>query len=83
MAKVARKAQPRRRKRTRKHEVRATLKVQELTRAGTSLDLEIFAASEKLGTLQIGRGSLTWWGRKWVRGKRLSWSRFAEHMDTL
>lgn len=73
----------RKRKSVRKHEVRATLTVQELTRAGTSLDLEIYAGGEKLGTLQVGRGSLKWWGRKWVHGKRLSWSRFADHMDSL
>lgn len=78
---TARKA--RRKTAVRKHEVRATLSVQELTRRGTSLDLDIYADGEKLGSLQIGRGSLKWWGRKWVRGKRLSWSRFAEHMDSL
>ena len=82
MAMTVRKARPRKKRAVRKHEVRATLSVQELTRAGTSLDLEIYAAGEKLGRLQIGRGSLTWWGRKWIKRKRLSWSKFAAHMDT-
>jgi hypothetical protein len=71
------------RKPARKHIVRANLSVLELTKAGTSLDLEIFAAGEKIGTLQIGRGSLSWWGGKRKTAKRLSWSRFAQHMDKL
>ena len=40
----------------RKHEVRAMLSIVELTKAGTSLDLEISADGERLGSLQIGRG---------------------------
>lgn len=65
----------------RTHQVRATLSVLELTKAGTSLELEIFAKKEKIGTLQIGRGSLTWFGAGRQRGKRLSWTRFAEEMN--
>jgi len=72
-----------RRKTPRKHVVRATLNVMELSKAGTSLDLEIYAAGEKIGTLQIGRGSLSWWGGKRKTAKRLSWSRFAQHMDQM
>ncbi|HKO60732.1 MAG TPA: hypothetical protein VJV03_06190 [Pyrinomonadaceae bacterium] len=45
-----------------KHSVRANLHVVELTRAGTSLDLEIYAENEKIGTLIIGQGSLSWRG---------------------
>jgi hypothetical protein len=74
---------PRKRKPARKHVVRANLSVLELTKAGTSLDLEIYAAGEKIGTLIIGRGSLSWWGGKRKTAKRLSWSRFAQHMDAL
>lgn len=70
-------------RRTRKHEVKAQLSVLELTKAGTSLSLEIFASREKIGTLEIGRGSLTWWGGKRQHGKRLSWSRFAQQMNSL
>lgn len=33
-----------------KHSVRANLQVVELTRAGSSLDLEIYADKEKIGT---------------------------------
>ena len=74
---------PARKKVPRKHEVPANLSVLELTKAGTSLDLEIFASGEKIGTLQIGRGSLSWWGGKRKTAKRLSWTRFAQHMDKM
>lgn len=73
----------RRRKVERKHSVRAHLSVHELTKAGTSLTLEIHAAREKLGELAIGRGGLFWWGAQRHKRKRLSWTRFAELMDEL
>ena len=66
----------------RKHQVRATLNVVELTKAGTSLELQVFADREKIGSLSIGRGSLTWRGGKRQKEKRLSWSEFAQHMDS-
>ena len=67
----------------RKHAVRAQLSVQELTKAGTSLTLEISARGEKIGELEIGRGALYWRGGRRQTRKRLSWSRFAELMDDL
>ena len=67
----------------RKHAVRGTLKVHEFTKAGTSLNLEISAAGEKIGTLEIGRGGVYWWGGHRHKRKRLSWTRFAELMDDL
>ena len=72
----------RRKPTTRKHQVRATLSVVELTKAGTSLELQVFANREKIGSLEIGRGSITWRGGKGQKEKRLSWSEFAQHMDT-
>jgi len=67
----------------RKHEVQATIGLINLTKAGTSLRLEIFANKEKIGDLQIGRGSMTWWGAKRQRSKRLTWSQFADRMNVL
>jgi len=67
----------------RKHLVKAHLQVMELAKAGSSLELEIFASREKLGTLIIGRGSLYWYGRNRHKSKRISWSRFADMMDEL
>ncbi len=68
---------------TRTHAVRAQLNVQELTKAGTSLTLEISARGEKIGELEIGRGSLYWKGGKRQIRKRLRWPEFAERMNKL
>jgi hypothetical protein len=66
-----------------RHSVKAHLQVMELAKAGSSLDLEIYASKEKLGTLIIGRGSLYWYGRNRHKRKRVSWTRFADMMDEL
>jgi hypothetical protein len=73
---------PRKRAR-KKHAVKAHLQVMALARAGSSLDLEIFEAKQKIGTLIIGRGSLYWYGRNRRIRKRIAWPRFAEMMDEL
>jgi len=73
----------RRKRVVKKHSVRANLHVVELTRVGSSLDLEIYADNEKIGTMIIGRGSLVWFGGKRQLRKRIPWSRFAEMMDRL
>jgi hypothetical protein len=73
---------PRKRAR-KKHAVKAHLQVMELARAGSSLDLEIYEAKQKIGTLVIGRGSLYWYGRNRRIRKRIAWTRFAEMMDEL
>jgi hypothetical protein len=67
----------------RKFEVRAALTNASLTKAKSALTLEIFSRKEKLGELQIGRGSLYWWGAHRQRAKRINWERFAERMDKL
>jgi len=66
-----------------KHSVKANLHVLELTKAGSSLDLAIYADKEKIGTLIIGRGSLSWYGGKRQLRKRISWTRFADMMNEL
>jgi hypothetical protein len=73
---------PRKRSR-RKHSVKASFRVTELSKAGSSIELEIYASKEKIGTLEIGRGSLFWYGRSRHKSKRIAWSRFAEMMDDL
>jgi hypothetical protein len=62
---------------------KASFRVMELAKAGSSSELEIFASKEKIGTLEIGRGSLFWYGRSRHKSKRIAWSRFAEMMDAL
>ena len=71
------------RKSARKHEVKANLANFELAKARSALTLEIYANREKIGELQVGRGSLYWQGGRKQRSKRLNWSRFAEMMDHL
>ena len=53
----------------------------ELSKSGTSTTLYVQDEAETLGTLVIGRGSMTWYGRKWHKGRRFSWARFAAKMD--
>jgi hypothetical protein len=65
------------------HSVKGSLTLKELTRAGSSLNLELYANRSKIGELVIGQGSLYWWGRGRKTRKRLRWSKFAAMMDTL
>lgn len=65
----------------RKHSVRAALSVPELTKARTSLKLEIFEEGEKIGELEIGRGGFFWKRGKGKKSTRLSWERFIDRVD--
>ena len=72
------------RKKVRKiHSVKAITQILELTKAGSSMTLEVYASKEKIGTIVIGRGSFEWLGKGKKIGKRYSWTRFAEIMDYL
>ena len=69
------------------HSVKANLQIFNLSKAGTSLELEVFEQKTrtkrvKLGTVIIGRGSLTWIKRRGQTGRRMSWSRLAEIMES-
>ena len=65
------------------HTVKAALHVPGLSKAGSSLKLLIYAHQEKIGEIELGRGSLFWRGGKRQKRKRIGWSRFAEMMDDL
>lgn len=65
----------------RKHTVNAHVQILDLTKAGSSMRFEIYADEKQIGTIVIGRGSLTWRGGKRQREKRISWSKFAELMN--
>lgn len=67
----------------RKHKVKAALENFELAKARSALRLQIYARGEKVGELQLGRGSLYWWGKHRQKFKRVSWSGFTEMMDRL
>lgn len=66
-----------------KHSVKANFQVKELAKAGSSLDLELYADKEKIGTLILGSGSLFWFGKGRQIRKRIPWTRFAKMMDEL
>jgi hypothetical protein len=80
---VARKRAPRTRANPWRHVVKAQLANFELVKAGSSLRLQIFSNEEKIGQLEVGRGSLYWYGRNRKSRERVDWSRFAEMMDEL
>lgn len=65
----------------RKHSANARVQIFGLSKAGTSIDIEIYADNEKVGSLVIGRGSLTWFGKKWKHGRRFSWKELAAEME--
>lgn len=68
---------------TKVHSVKAKMQVVELTKAGSSMNLEVFANKLKIGEIIIGRGSFEWISKGKTSGKRYSWSRFAELMNYL
>jgi hypothetical protein len=67
----------------RQHEVEADFRVPQLAKAGSSLTLRLHYRGERIGEIEIGRGSLYWRGGGRHRSKRIPWSRFAEKMDEL
>lgn len=80
--------QRRRRKRkpkppSRRHEVKAELSNFSLAKAKSALTLMIYSRGEKVGELELGRGSIYWWGRHRQKSKRVNWVKFTEMMDQL
>ncbi len=80
---AVRKRPARKRANPRRHVVKAQLANFELVKAGSSLRLQIFSNDEKIGQLEVGRGSLYWYGRNRKSRERVDWSRFADMMDEL
>lgn len=66
-----------------KHKVKASMSVVELTKASTALTLEVFSYDTKIGTIEIGQGSIGWKGHNRKSFKKLNWTKFAEMMDEL
>lgn len=66
-----------------KHEVKAELSNFQLAKAKSALTLRIFSRGQKVGELQVGRGSLYWWGKHKQTPKRVNWSKFTEMMNRL
>lgn len=55
-----------------KHKVDLGLNARDITRAGSSLELSIYAEGERLGHLVIGSGSINWRGRNRRTSKRIT-----------
>jgi hypothetical protein len=70
-------------KSVRKHEVKAELSNFELAKAKSALTLRVYSRREKVGELQIGRGSIYWWGAHKQTPKRIGWGRFTKMMNRL
>jgi hypothetical protein len=65
-----------------KHEVRVTVQVLELSKAGSGIELEVFAEGEKLGEIEIGHGSFGWRKASGKRGfRRVDWTTFADWLN--
>ena len=67
----------------RRHHVSATVGIQELSKAGTSIKLFVHRDEQKLGELDIGRGAIYWRGGNKQKWERVDWTRFAEMMNGL
>ena len=67
----------------RKHEVKAGLSNFQLAKAKSALTLRIYSPGRKVGELQVGRGSLYWWGKYKQTPKRVNWSKFTKMMNHL
>lgn len=67
----------------RKFEVKAEVANFTLAKAKSAIKLEIYSRKEKLGQLEIGRGSLFWKGANREIEKRLNWGRVAQMLDEL
>jgi hypothetical protein len=83
MAKITTKRKPRKHKVERVHSASAYIAVPSLTKAGSSLWLEIAADNQRIGKLEIGRGAVYWTGRHRKKQVRMSWSWFAAKMDEI
>ena len=68
---------------SRRHHVSATLGIQELSKAGTSIKLFVHRDEQKIGEMDIGRGAIYWRGGNKQKWERIDWTRFAEMMDEM
>ena len=65
-----------------KHEVKVKVQVLELPKAGSGIELEVFAEGEKLGEIEIGHGSFGWRKASGKRGfRRIDWTTFASWLN--
>ena len=64
-----------------KHSVKASLQILELTKAGSAIKLDVYSGATKLGTVRIGHGSIGWKPVNRQSFVSIDWSSFAKLMD--
>lgn len=65
-----------------KHEVRADVRMLELSKAGSAIRLKVFADGKKLGEIEIGHGSFGWKKANSKRDfQRRDWTTFTEWLN--
>jgi hypothetical protein len=64
-----------------KFSVTAALTNFDLPKAGAAVTLKIYRRGKKLGELEIGRGSISWFGAYWQNAEPMNSGKFAAMMD--
>lgn len=49
----------------------------------SDVTFDIYSDNTKLGAMTISKGSIDWWPKGALSGRRVSWERFAAAMDEL
>jgi hypothetical protein len=76
MARKRRKLEPR-------YAVNISMQAWDIAKAGAAITLTVRQRGELLGTIEIGQGTFGWRSARRKSGfKRISWSKFAERLDT-
>jgi hypothetical protein len=52
-----------------------------LTKAGSSLFVEVHDDGSRIGSIEIGRGSIIWWARSKHTGKRIQWAELVKQLE--
>ena len=73
----------RKRKLPRVHSVSAAIDNVTLAKARSALTLKIRHRGRRIGELQVGSGSVYWWGKGRKNFGRLTWSEFASAMNRI
>lgn len=66
----------------RRHDVKVDFKNRlDLTIAGSSLSIYVRDQGRRLGVIEVGQGSIIWWGRNKKIGKRIGWNELAKLLE--
>jgi hypothetical protein len=70
-------------KRRKKHEVFARLDLSRVEVGNRDVVFDVKKRGSKFGELRISRGAIVWRGRMDVLGRKLSWKRFDDLMESV